>query len=123
MHNDVTDKKVTGVVVNDLPEKEEENIIFGTDDAKVIYQSFDVISPEDVYKLDGDNLTVKVTKIIKDIDDVEKYEVQPVLNIRHDSTRRASGGLRATVVPYNLIFRNDKITGDKIELSYNEIKN
>ena len=52
---------------------------------------------------------------------VEEFNVEPVLNIRHDSTRKATGGLRATVQPENLLYKNGSLTGDKIELSYNEI--
>ena len=121
MWDEVNNKKVTGVIVNELPNDEAENIIFGTDNAKVIYQSFDTVDPEQIYELNGDTLTVKVTKILENMDDVKKYQLQPVLNIRQDSTRSSTGGIRSTVVPYNKAFKNDTLTGDKIELSYNEI--
>ena len=52
---------------------------------------------------------------------MEAFNLEPVLNIRHDSTRKATGGLRATVQPESLIYKNGSLTGDKIELSYNEI--
>ena len=55
------------------------------------------------------------------MDDVKKYQLQPVLNIRQDSTRSSTGGIRSTVVPYNKAFKDGTLTGDKIELSYNEI--
>ena len=121
MYNENTGKKVTGVIVTDLPDAQSENIIFGSDDAKVIYQSFDTTNPEQVYELDGNNLTVKVTKIVENMEDVENLKIQPILNIRHDSDRTSTGGLRATVIPYNLVYKNESLTGDKIELSYNEI--
>tara|TARA_R110001583_G_C5581045_1_gene402898 strand:+ start:13 stop:1152 length:1140 start_codon:yes stop_codon:yes gene_type:complete len=121
MYNENTGKKVTGVIVTDLPDAQSENIIFGSDDAKVIYQSFDTTNPEQIYELDGNNLTVKVTKIVENMKDVENLKIQPILNIRHDSDRTSTGGLRATVVPYNLVYKNGGLTGDKIELSYNEI--
>ena len=121
MWDEVNNKKVTGVIVNDLPNDEAEDIIFGTDNAKVVYQSFDTVDPEQIYKLKGDTLTVKVTKILEDMDDVKKYQLQPVLNIRQDSTRSSTGGIRSTVVPYNKAFKDGTLTGDKIELSYNEI--
>ena len=66
-------------------------------------------------------MKVEVTKIIENMDDVEKFNLDPVLNIRHDSTRTATGGLRATVQPKNLLYKNDTLTGGKIELSYNNI--
>jgi len=118
MYDETTDKKVTGVIVTDLPENQEESIIFGSDNAVVVYRSY---TPSD-FTLEGDVLRVEVSKIIEDMNDVEEFGLEPVLNIRHDSTRAATGGLRATVVPKKLIYKGgDNPTGDKIELSYNEI--
>jgi len=117
MYNEVTDEKVTGVIVTDLPSKDEKSIIFGSDDAVVIYRTY---SPKD-FSLEGDTVKVEVSKIIEDLSDVEEFNAEPVLNIRHDSTRKATGGLRATVQPENLLYKNGSLTGNKIELSYNEI--
>jgi hypothetical protein len=55
------------------------------------------------------------------MEDVIQYDLEPVLNIRHDSTRSATGGLRATVQPKNLLYKDGAVTGNKIELSYNDI--
>ena len=117
MYNENTGKKVTGVIVTDLPSKDEESIIFGSDNAVVIYRTY---SPKD-FSLEGDTIKVEVSKIIEDLSDVEEFNAEPVLNIRHDSTRTATGGLRATVQPENLLYKNGSLTGDKVELSYNEI--
>ena len=117
MHNEETGAKVSGVIVTDLPSKDEQSIIFGSDKAVVVYRTY---SPKD-FSLEGDTIKVEVTKIIEDISDVEEFNLEPVLNIRHDSTRKATGGLRATVQPENLLYRDGKLTGGKIELSYNEI--
>jgi hypothetical protein len=117
MYNETTGKKVTGVIVTDLPEKEEQSIIFGSDKAVVVYKTY---TPKD-FTLEGDTVKVEVTKIIEDMKDIEQFNLEPVLNIRHDSTRTATGGLRATVQPENLLYREGKLTGDKVELSYNEI--
>ena len=117
MYNEKTDKKITGIIVTDLPSKDEESIIFGSDDAVVIYRTY---SPKD-FTLEGDTVRVEVSKIIEDLGDVESFNLEPVLNIRHDSTRKATGGLRATVQPESLIYKNGSLTGDKIELSYNKI--
>ena len=117
MYNSNTDKKVTGIIVTDLPSKDEQSIIFGSDNAVVIYRTY---SPKD-FSLEGDTIKVEVSKIIEDLSDVEEFNAEPVLNIRHDSTRKATGGLRATVQPENLLYKNGSLTGDKIELSYNEI--
>jgi len=117
MYNEETDRKVTGVIVTDLPSKDEQSIIFGSDNAVVVYRTY---TPKD-FTEEGDTIKVEVSKIIEDIDDVEEFNLEPVLNIRHDSTRKATGGLRATVQPENLLYKNGSLTGDKVELSYNEI--
>jgi hypothetical protein len=117
MYNGNTGKKVTGIIVTDLPSKDEESIIFGSDKAVVIYRTY---SPKD-FSLEGDTIKVEVSKIIEDLLDIETFNAEPILNIRHDSTRTTSGGLRATVQPKNILYKNGGLTGDKIELSYNEI--
>jgi len=117
MYNKTTGMKISGVIVTDLPKNEEESIIFGIDKAIVVYRTF---SSKD-FKLEEDTLYVEVSKIIETIADVIEYNLEPVLNIRHDSTRASTGGLRATVQPKNQIYSNDILTGNKIELSYNKI--
>jgi hypothetical protein len=117
MYNETTGKKITGIIVTDLPSNDEKSIIFGSDNAVVIYRTF---SPKD-FSLEGDTIKVEVSKIIEDTLDVKEFNAEPVLNIRHDSTRKATGGLRATVSPENLLYKNGSLTGDKMELSYNEI--
>lgn len=117
MYNDVTKTKISGVLITDLPDNEEESIIFGSDKAVVIYRTY----TESDFQQQGDNLIITVTKIIENIEDVNKFNLEPILNIRHDSTRSATGGLRATVQPANLLYKDGVITGNKIELSYNDI--
>lgn len=117
MYNEETDTKVSGVIVTDLPSKDEDSIIFGSDDAVVVYKTY---SPKD-FSEEGDTIRVKVSKIIENLSDVEEFNLEPLLNIRHDSTRRATGGLRATVQPENLLYREGKLTGNKIEIPYKDI--
>lgn len=117
MYNEKTKQKVSGVLVTDLPSKEEESIIFGSDKVVVVYRSY---SSGD-FKLEGDTLYIEVSKIIETMSDVEEFNLEPVLNIRHDSTRTATGGLRATVQPKNKVYKDEEVTGNKIELSYNDI--
>jgi hypothetical protein len=117
MYDERTDTKVTGVIVTDLPKNEEESIIFGSDNATVIYRTY---TPKD-FILQDDTLYIEVSKIIENMSDVKKFGLEPVLNIRHDSTRAATGGLRATVQPKNKIYSDTGVTGNKIELSYNDI--
>ena len=117
MFNDETNKPVTGVIVTDLPTKDEQSIIFGSDNAVVIYKTY---LPSD-FNLQGENLNVKVNNIITDLKQIEELNLEPVLNIRRDVTRTATGGIRATVQPEKLLYRDGQLTGDKMELSYNQI--
>lgn len=117
MYNEITKTKVSGIIVTDLPTNDENEIIFGSDKAIIIYRSY---SPSD-FELKENTLYIKVSKILEDIADVEEFDLEPVLNIRHDSTRASTGGLRATVQPKNKLYSDDQLTGNKIELSYNDI--
>jgi hypothetical protein len=117
MYNETTDQPVTGVIVTDLPAKDEQSIIFGSDDAVVVYRTF---TPND-FNLEGDTIRVEVSKIIEDLADVEEFNLEPVLNIRHDSTRTTTGGLRATVQPEDKLYRDGQLTGNKVEIPYNKI--
>ena len=117
MYNETTGKPVTGVIVTELPSKDEESIIFGSDNAVVVYRTY---SPND-FELDSDTIKIKASKIIEDLADVEEFNLEPVLNIRHDSTRTSTGGLRATVQPEKVLYRDGKLTGDKVEIPYSKI--
>ncbi len=118
MYDTNTDKKISGVIVTDLPDKEENSIIFGSDDAVVIYGTY----TDNSFKLEGKDLIVTVGKILTDMGDVEEYNLEPVLNIRHDSTRQGQRGLRSIVEPEILVYKGgDKPTGNRIEVSYNEL--
>ena len=119
MFNDETNKPITGVIVTDLPTKDGQSIIFGSDNAIVIYKTY---LPSD-FDLQGENLNVKVNNIITDLKQIEELNLEPILNIRRDVTRTATGGIRATVQPEKLLYRDGKLTGDKMELSYNQIMN
>ncbi len=118
MYDINTNKKISGVIVTDLPDKQEESIIFGSDNCVVIYGTY----TQNSFKLEGENLIVQVGKILEDMEDVEKYNLEPVLNIRHDSTRQGQRGLRSIVEPEILVYKGgDKPTGNRIEISYNEL--
>lgn len=118
MYDTNTNNKISGVIVTDLPNKEEESIIFGSDKCVVIYGTYTPNS----FELNGTTLTIKVGKILTDMEDVEKYNLEPVLNIRHDSTRQGQKGLRSIVEPEILVYKGgDKPTGNRIEISYNEL--
>jgi len=117
MYNKETKSKVSGVIVLDLPESEEELIIFGSDNSVVIYKTY---SPQD-FTLKGDTIYVEVSKVLENMVDIEEYDLEPLLNIRHDSTRNITGGLRATVVPKKQVYPKGDLSGNKIELTYKEI--
>ena len=118
MYDTNTDKKISGVIVTDLPDKEENSIIFGSDNAVVIYGTY----TDKSFELRGKDLIIKVGKILTDMGDVEEYNLEPVLNIRHDSTRQGQRGLRSIVEPEILVYKGgDKPTGNRIEISYNEL--
>ena len=118
MYDTNTNKKISGVIVTDLPDKQEESIIFGSDKCVVIYGTYTPNS----FELKGTTLNIKVGKILTDMGDVEQYNLEPVLNIRHDSTRQAQRGLRSIVEPEILVYKGgDKPTGNRIEISYNEL--
>ena len=68
MFNDKTNKPVTGVIVTNLPTKDEQSIIFGSDNAVVIYKTY---LPSD-FDLQGENLNVKVNNIITDLKHIEE---------------------------------------------------
>ena len=118
MYDTNTNKKISGVIVTDLPDREESSIIFGSDNVVVIYGTY----LDSSFKLEGENLIVKVGKILEDLNDVEEFNLEPVLNIRHDSTRQGQRGLRSIVEPEILVYKGgDKPTGNRIEISYNKL--
>ena len=67
MYDTNTNKKISGVIVTDLPDREESSIIFGSDNVVVIYGTY----LDSSFKLEGDDLIVKVGKILENLDDVE----------------------------------------------------
>ena len=109
--------KLGGVVITELPDKEEQSIIFGPDNAHVVYRSF---RPSD-FNIKGDTLYIDVTKVLTDMEDIEKYNLQPVLKIRHDSTRASTKGLRAIVQPYSKLYRDGSIAGNVREIPFSDI--
>lgn len=118
MFSEVTGDKITGIIVTDLPTKDNHSVVFGSDNAQVVYKTF---TPNDFEK-HSEGVTVSISKFIQDKKDLDYFNLNPVINIRHDSTRTRTSGLRATVIPYNKAYNEEGIlTGNKVELSYNEI--
>tara|TARA_R100000900_G_scaffold146034_1_gene133899 strand:+ start:1147 stop:2289 length:1143 start_codon:yes stop_codon:yes gene_type:complete len=115
MYNKKDDKPIAGIIVDDLPEQDVKQVIFGSDEVPVIKRTF---RPSD-FKVEGDTIVVNASKIYEDLDDVEKDQALPVLNIRHDKTRRSSRGLRALLQTQNSILKDGNARGSNIKVSYN----
>ena len=52
------------------------------------------------------------------LNDVEKDGALPVLNIRHDKTRRSSRGLRALLQTQSSVLKDGNLKGNNIKLSH-----
>jgi hypothetical protein len=115
MYNKKEDKPIAGVIVDDLPETEVEQVIFGNDNVPVLIKTW---RPSD-FKLEGDTIIVNATKIYKTLEDVEKDNALPVLNIRHDKTRRSSRGLRALLQTAKSLYKDGSLKGNNITIPYN----
>ena len=115
MYNKEEDKPISGVIVDDLPEQDVKQVIFGNDNVPVVIKTW---RPSD-FRLEGDTIIVKADKIYKDLDDVEKDNALPVLNIRHDKTRRSSRGLRALLQTEKSLYKDGGLKGNNITLPYN----
>ena len=115
MYNKKEDKPIAGVIINDLPEQDIKQVIFGNDDVPVLIRTW---RPSD-FKLEGDTIVVNASKIYEDLEDVEKDNALPVLNIRHDKTRRSSRGLRALLQTAKSLYKDGSLKGNNITIPYN----
>jgi hypothetical protein len=115
MYNKKENKPIAGVIVNDLPAQETNEIIFGNDKVPVVVRTF---RPSD-FTLDGDTVIVNATKIYETIEDIKADNAQPVLNIRHDKTRRTTRGLRALLQTAKSLYTDGSLKGNNITIPYN----
>ncbi len=116
MWNKVTNEKIPGVIVSDLPEIDTYQAIFGNDKVPVVMGTF----KESDFSLQGDDLIIEASKVYEDIEDVKEDGAMPVLNIRHDMTKRNTRGLRALLQTEKSLYRNGKLVGKNITLPYNK---
>ena len=118
LYNPKTNTDLSGIIITDLPNNENESIVFGTDKPKtvVIKQTF---SPND-FSFTGSTLTIKSGTIFTDLSDVEGTEYEPILVLRHDVTRTASKGLRPIVYNKSHGYKDGKLKGAQSELTYNQ---
>lgn len=115
MYNKKEDKPIAGVIVKDLPEQDTKQVIFGNDDVPVVIKTW---RPSD-FKVEGDTIIVNATKIYENLEDVEKDNALPVLNIRHDKTRRSTRGLRALLQTEKSLYKDGSLKGNNITIPYN----
>ena len=116
MWNKVTNEKIPGIIVDDLPPIDTFQSIFGNDQVPVVMGTWS----ENNFSLQGEDIIVDASKIYEDIDDVEKDGAMPVLNIRHDMTKRNTRGLRALLQTEKSLYKDGKLKGKNINLSYND---
>jgi hypothetical protein len=114
-----TNTDLSGVVINNLPDNENESTVFGTDEPKVqvVKHTF---QPSD-FSFDNGVLTIKAGTILTSLDDIEGTEYEPILVIRHDVTRTATKGLRPIVYNKNFAYKGDEIKGSLVSLDYNQV--
>ena len=116
LYNPETETDLGGLVITNLPNNENESIVFGTDEPKVqvIKHTF---QPSD-FSFDNGVLTINAGTILTSLDDIEGTEYEPILVIRHDVTRTATKGLRPIVYNKNFAYKGDEIKGSLVCLLY-----
>lgn len=120
LYNPQTDEEYGGIIITGLDKADLNSIVFGSDTPKtvVVKETFD----ESDFSLDGNTLTVNVHDLLTDIKDIEGTKYEPILVVRHDSTRTATGGLRPIVYNKDFAYSEDnKLKGNKIELPFSKI--
>jgi hypothetical protein len=119
LYNPLTKSELSGIIINDLDKSDLNSIVFGTDDPKtiIVKETFD----DGDFSLSGNTLVVNVYALLKDIKDVDGTDYEPVLVIRHDITRTATFGLRPVVYTKESVFKGDKIKGNRVILSAQDI--
>jgi len=118
LYNPETNIDLSGIIITDLPNNENESIIFGTDEPKVqvIKHTF---QPSD-FSFENGILTIQSGIIFTELSDIEGTDYEPILVLRHDVTRSASKGLRPIVYNKSHGYKGDSIKGNQAELTYNQ---
>ena len=119
LYDPQTKTDLSGIVINNLPDNENESIIFGTDEPKVqvvkhTFQSSD-------FSFNNGVLTIKAGTILTSLDDIEGTEYEPILVIRHDVTRTATKGLRPIVYNKSFAYKGEDLKGSLVPLDYNQV--
>jgi hypothetical protein len=119
LYNPETGNDLSGIIINNLPDNDNESIVFGTDEPKVqvIKHTF---QPSD-FTFNNNTLTIKSGTIFTNLEDIEGTEYEPILVVRHDVTRTATKGLRPIVYNKNYGYKDSEIKGSQVALDYNQI--
>jgi hypothetical protein len=119
LYNPSTGQEYSGIIITGLDKSDMASICFGTDTPQtvVVKETFD----DSDFSLSGNTLTITVHGLLTDLKDVEGTNYEPVLVVRHDSTRTATSGLRPIVYTKEAVYKGDKISGNRIELPFNKI--
>lgn len=121
LYNPETNTDLSGIIINNLPDNDNEAIVFGTDNPKVqvikhTFQSSD-------FTFNNNTLTINSGIIFTDLEDIEETDYEPILIVRHDVTRTATKGLRPVVYNKSQGFKNGEVKGSQVVLDYNQIFN
>lgn len=116
LYNPKTDKDLSGIVITNLPNNENEEIIFGTDNpkTKVIKHTFQ----ESDFTFKNNTLTIKSGVIFTELSDIEGTDYEPILVVRHDSTRTNTNGLRPIVNYRSYAYKNNELQFSQVEIPY-----
>jgi hypothetical protein len=115
MYNPDTNERITKVIIPDFPKDNEEALVFGPEDPKVI-----VVGrtwSDDDFSLDGDTVIVKASHIYKTLADVEEAGISPVFVIAQHQNKPI--GLDYRIYPADMAKIGPKARA--VELSYNDI--
>lgn len=120
LHNPKTDKPISGILIKNLPNVDDEQIIFGTDNPPtvVIKQTF----TDSDFKMDENRkiLSIGCEAVYKNLGDVGDAN-KPVLLIRHDIGYFGTKGLRSVVFVRSHLYKDDAIKGNIVEIDYKDI--
>jgi hypothetical protein len=117
MYNKKENKPIAGIIIKDLPQQDIQQVIFGNDNVPVAVATW----RSSDFTIDGDTIIAKAKKLYTTLKDIEKDKSLPILNVRHDKTRRSSKGLRALLQTEKSLYKDESLKGNNVELSYNEI--
>jgi len=115
MYNPDTNERITKVIIPDFPKDNEEALVFGPEEPKVIVVG--KTWSDDDFSLDGDTVIVKASHIYKTLADIEEAGISPVFVIAQHQNKPI--GLDYRIYPADMAKIGPKARA--VELSYNDI--